>query len=203
MVATSKLQDAEEDPSSSRIQLLCVMFVFLATPAVILGIEGYLKTDKCSDERVACHAACDEIFAGLEVEFIGTNVREMACHEDCNSDHAGCESEASILYVGTAMLLIGLFGGCGLVAILEAIGNRHEAGTVLPPPRAAYAEPIYSETELRAQKSKYAPVPKLVETRCLNCKIMVEVEEAWKHGSKGGMRPAYCPRCRQVVVGMM
>mmetsp|Transcript_1816 Transcript_1816/g.4553 ORF Transcript_1816/g.4553 Transcript_1816/m.4553 type:complete len:203 (-) Transcript_1816:63-671(-) len=202
-MAVASKQHEEEDPSSSRIQLLCVLFVFLATPAVILGIEGYRKTDECRDERVACHAACDETFAGLEVEFIGTNVREMSCHESCDSGHADCGSEASILYVGVAMLLIGLFGGCGLIAILEAIGNQREAGTLPTPPRAAYVEPIYSESELRAQKSKYAPIPKLVETRCLNCKIMVEVEEAWRHGSKGGMRPAYCPRCRQVVVGMM
>mmetsp|Transcript_67146 Transcript_67146/g.160821 ORF Transcript_67146/g.160821 Transcript_67146/m.160821 type:complete len:206 (-) Transcript_67146:45-662(-) len=199
--AAVKRPEAEVNHHGTRNQLLCVLAIFLVTPAVVLGVQGFLDEAKCSDSQAACHQNCDRIFAGLEVEFIGTNVEEMACHNTCNEEEAHCKSQVNILYIGAALLLVGLLGGFGLVAILEAI--KQQKDTVHSYPRAAYQEPIYSEAEQRAQKSKYAPVPKLVQTMCLSCNIVVEVEEAWKHGSKGGMRGAACQRCKQVVVGVV
>merc|ERR1712048_858269 len=162
------------------------------------------------DELVECNQNCTDTFGDPERVFQSEFIMERKCKATCLLLDETCQTRAEAILIASILLMSGLLCATFLVFALESIMNRFGASAAVGGPqtsRAAYHEPTETEDEKRAKQNKGKKKNfkhfSTVEARCKSCEVVVDVDIKWMTCERGGMDPAVCPRCKQVVLGVL
>jgi len=191
----------------SKPLLISVVVFFLNVPAVVLVVQSFDDEKRCDRGRVTCDGKCAVKFAVNQEksQFQSQREPERQCYRSCLNASEACKSAAASLIIAACILGVGIVLTTAMIFLVDSLITKE--GTVqTPPPRAAYMEPIYTESEKRKMR-RGSNTPndevELVEVKCPSCNISVDVESRWFTMSCGGTDGAVCLKCKQVIVGVL
>lgn len=196
------LEVAAPDQKSKAGLIFC-FFVFLFTPGSVLFATGVMERGDCTVQSAKCVDWCtttyDDDDRVYQTDFEG----ERQCVNRCLVEEQTCRQQGFSVIFGGLTLGLGLVAASLLVLVLDALSRRYGgASDVLDisRPRPAYFEPSFTEEEkMKKNKGKILMTP----ATCCHCGASEPVEYRWKTCEKGGMEGAICPRCKQVILGVL
>jgi len=209
--------DVPQEPKG--IWMLLLFATLSLFPSAILTWDGFGAMSRCRKALDLCRASCVERFHDDTRVFASEYEKEWTCQAKCEDAYEECLARTYALFVGAGILACSLPCAvsqmCAFESIMRTLGDELTSGTFMP--RALYQEPVYTEQEQRDKGKKArsgrfrwrlrsgedaVPEP-VVEVECLECRIPVEVDQRWLTVERSGVDGAVCPRCRNVILGIL
>lgn len=213
------IEELIQDRHDPRWKLLVCLLMFMVGPAAVLGTRGYLDRRQCNEDEVACNDRCAAVYESATKVFQSDYMPERECRDDCASTDVHCNAMADSVIMGAGLLCCGFFCAVLIFQLLDmiqrrfggpaSVGASHANKHVRP--RAAYMEPVLTESEKQEERQSHwwwrsggdHNIPLKRDAMCRTCQVKVAVDSRWETCEKGGMEGAVCPRCRNVVVGVL
>jgi len=208
------LDEIMEPTQSPKWQLLLCIFLFTIGPGVVLTVRGFLEREECLDTQAACTDRCYSIYGTQSFEFASQYLPRGTCVDECTTTGGECLAVADSSMMGGVSLLGAFCCSLVLFQLLSTIqkkgGKDVEANSSKP--RAAFMEPVPTEEEKRdelknrpwwQQWGRPREPCKMREATCGNCDTKVCVDNRWINCSGSAMEGSVCPRCRNVIIGLL
>lgn len=209
-----KGESATEPTSRKQMQfwLIAVALTMTVVPGGIFMVMSITDGNNCSNDLDACNSRCEDSYAVAVVRFQSEAKSKIVCLDECQEKHGVvCVRKSFAGLVFSILLVSGMAFTFVLNIVIPSIsGEQDDADAFFSKARSAYIEPSASEEEIRArEKEKYRffwqdvyKTPTLVEYACQNCAYINQMDEKWWKVKKGGLTPAICKRCRNVLAGV-
>lgn len=212
--------EQDEDPVATRMRLLALFALILVAPGLVLIVDSVLHRNWCGTEIVACQNRCTDAFNDDVRVFVSDYRPEQECKVYCTLLEQSCQDQANTMLIGGLILIGGLFCSTLLLLVAEPAMKKYNAAISMTgedQQHATCVEPVYTEEQKRKMAHKPGPWEKwvrklfkrelreiqVVEARCRDCDMPVEVDSLWLSADRGGMDGARCPRCYRIIIGLV